>query len=94
MEIEKIAGEGDYRQFAKYVDDAMKSWNILEQDAGYLEGKLVSDTKEIIFDPEIKISSQNSVLQLFLGSGCEMKCRDKLRKSMPKTSGFPSLVFR
>ena len=34
-EIEKIAGEGDYRQFAKYVDDAMKSWNILEQDAGY-----------------------------------------------------------
>lgn len=80
-EIEKIAGEGDYRQFAKYVDDAMKSWNILEQDAGYLEGKLVSDTKEIIFDPEkSKFQIKTPFCSYFSGKpDAEIEVSDKLK---------------
>ena len=30
----------------------MKEWKLLPEDAGYVDGKLVSDTKEIMFDPE------------------------------------------
>ena len=30
----------------------MKEWGILPEDAGYVEGKLISDTKEIVFDPD------------------------------------------
>jgi hypothetical protein len=51
-EIAKIADEGDYRSFAKLMDQAMKEWGMLPEDAGYVDGKLVSDTKEIVFDPD------------------------------------------
>ncbi len=51
-EIARIAGEGDYRAFAKLADGAMREWGLLSGDAGYVDGKLVSDTKEIVFDPE------------------------------------------
>ena len=30
----------------------MKEWGILPEGTGYVDGKLVSDTKEIVFDPD------------------------------------------
>lgn len=51
-EIAKIAGDGDYRAFAGLMDKAMKEWGIIPEDAGYIDGKMISDTKEIIFDPD------------------------------------------
>lgn len=51
-EIREIAGSGDYRCFAKYMDRAMKEWGVLSQDTGYIEEALISDTGEIIFEPE------------------------------------------
>ena len=51
-EITQIAGDGDYRTFAKIVDQAMKKWGVMPEDTGYVDGKLVSDTKEILFDPD------------------------------------------
>ena len=43
---------GDYRNLARIVDGAMKEWGVIPEDAGYVDGKLISDTKEIIFDPD------------------------------------------
>ena len=51
-EIAKIAEEGDYRTFAKLSDRAMKEWGVMPEGTGYVDGKLVSDTKEIVFDPD------------------------------------------
>lgn len=51
-EITQIAGDGDYRMFARLTDQAMKKWGLLSGDTGYVDGKLISDTKEIVFDPE------------------------------------------
>ncbi len=51
-EIDQIVQAGDYRSFARHVDRAMKKWNLLSEDAGYVDGKLISDTKEIVFDPD------------------------------------------
>ena len=34
------------------MDSAMKEWGILPEDTGYVEGRLISDTKEIVFDPD------------------------------------------
>lgn len=51
-QIREVAGDGDYREFAKLADRAMKEWGVLPEDAGYVDGKLVSDTKELVFDPE------------------------------------------
>lgn len=53
--IDKIAETsegGDYRNLAKIMDGAMKEWGVLPEGAGYVDGKLISDTKEIIFDPD------------------------------------------
>ncbi|MDE5908998.1 MAG: hypothetical protein K2H52_09720 [Lachnospiraceae bacterium] len=50
-EIAKIAGKGDYRAFAKAMDQAMKKWGLLSEETGYVDEKLISDTKEIVFDP-------------------------------------------
>lgn len=51
-EIARIAGDGDYRTFASIMDQAMKEWGVLPEDTGLVDGSLVSDTKEIIFDPD------------------------------------------
>lgn len=50
-EIARIAPNGDYSGFARIMDRAMKEWGILQEDMGLVEGKLISDTKEIVFDP-------------------------------------------
>lgn len=51
-DIAQIAGDGDYRTFAKLMDQAMKEWGVIPEGTGYVDGKLVSDTKEIVFDPD------------------------------------------
>lgn len=56
-DISKIAGSGDYREFALIVDQAMKQWKILPEDGGFVDNCLVSDTKEIVFDPEHAVFS-------------------------------------
>ena len=48
----EIAQGGDYRQFASLMDKAMKQWGLLSDDCGYVDGKLISDTGEICFDPD------------------------------------------
>ena len=50
--IRETSGNGDYRTFAEIMDSAMKEWGILPEDTGYVEGRLISDTKEIVFDPD------------------------------------------
>lgn len=51
-EIAQIAGSGDYRKFADVFDKAMKTWGMLSKETGLADGKLISDTGEIIFDPD------------------------------------------
>lgn len=43
---------GDYREFAALCDRAMKAWGVLDEGVGYVDGRLVSDTGEIVFDPD------------------------------------------
>lgn len=50
-EIAKIAENGDYSEFAKIMDQAMKEWGVLQKNTGFIEGKFISDTEEIVFDP-------------------------------------------
>lgn len=50
--IAETSEGGDYRNLAKIIDGAMKEWGVLSDGAGYVDGKLISDTKEIVFDPE------------------------------------------
>lgn len=50
--ISEIAEDGDYRTFAELMDQAMKEWGVLPEGTGYVNGKLISDTKEMVFDPE------------------------------------------
>lgn len=51
-EISRIAGSGDYREFAAILDRALKQWGVMPQGTGLVDGKLISDTEEIIFDPD------------------------------------------
>lgn len=50
--IAETSHYGDYREFAALCDRAMKAWGVLDEGAGYVDGKLVSDTGEIVFDPD------------------------------------------
>ena len=40
-DIAKIAGEGDYRNFARIMDQAMKEWDVIPKETGYVDGKLI-----------------------------------------------------
>lgn len=51
-DIGAVAGDGDFRTFAKLLDQAMKEWGVLPEGSGYVDGKLISDTKELCFDPD------------------------------------------
>lgn len=51
-EIAKVAGTGDYREFIKLFDQALKEWGVFAEGTGYVDGKLISDTGEIEFDPD------------------------------------------
>lgn len=50
--IAETAHMGNYTEFATLLDSAMKGWDIWAEGTGYVDGKLISDTKEIVFDPE------------------------------------------
>ncbi len=51
-DIARTAASGDYRDFARLVDAAMKEWGLLPEGNGYMDGALRSDTGELCFDPE------------------------------------------
>lgn len=51
-DIAALSGAGDYRAFAQALTQAMQAWNVLPQGTGYVDGALVSETGEIIFDPD------------------------------------------
>lgn len=50
--IGEAACQGDYHQVAGTFDRAMKQWGLLEEGAGLVDGKLISDTRELVFDPD------------------------------------------
>ena len=50
--IREASAFGDYCNLVTIVDSAMKEWGILDRSAGYVDGKLISDTKELILDPQ------------------------------------------
>ena len=50
--VAEIAQYGDYRQFASLMDRSMKQWGLMDENRGYVDGKLISDTGEICFDPD------------------------------------------
>lgn len=49
--IAETAHMGNYTEFAALLDSAMKQWGVWEEGTGYVDGKLISDTGEIVFDP-------------------------------------------
>lgn len=51
-DIAEVAENGDYRRFASLMDKAMKEWGVWPERAGYVDGRLVSDTGELTFDPD------------------------------------------
>lgn len=51
-DIQALAGDYDYRAFAAHVDGAMKAWGVLPEGTGVVDGKLISETGEIVCDPE------------------------------------------
>lgn len=51
-DIASIAGSGDYREFAKHLDNALKAWGVISENTGYVDGKLISATGELVFDPD------------------------------------------
>lgn len=72
--IAETAHAGDYREFASLMDQAMKSWGVIDQDCGYKDGKLISDTGEITFDPDhLRFEIQAPGCRYFSGmpSACE-----------------------
>lgn len=67
--IAETAHYGDYREFAELTDRAMKTWGVLEEDCGYVDGKLISDTGELVFDPEhTRFSIQTPHCRYFSGA--------------------------
>lgn len=68
-EIAKMAGSGDYREFAAILDRAMKQWGVIPKETGLVDGKLISDTGEIIFDPDhAKFRVQTPCCSYFSGA--------------------------
>lgn len=67
--IAQTAAYGDYRQFASLMDTAMKEWGILDESCGYVDGALISDTGEIVFDPDrSRFSVRSSSFSYFSGA--------------------------
>ena len=50
--IAESSGFGDYRNLLTTLDGALKEWGVLQEGTGYVDGKLISDTGEIVFDPD------------------------------------------
>lgn len=48
---EAVCG-GDYHLVVGVMDKAMKQWGLLDENTGLVDGKLISDTGELILDPD------------------------------------------
>ena len=67
--IADTAHYGDYREFASLLDAAMKDWGLWDGKTGYVDGKLISDTGEICFDPDqARFSVQSEGCSYFSGA--------------------------
>ncbi len=68
-DIEALAGTGNYTEFAKILDRALKNWDILPEGTGYVDGKMISSTGEILFDPDhSRFQVKNDYLGYFSGA--------------------------
>lgn len=50
--IRELAGDRDYRAFAGPLDAALKRWGVLPEGTGLVDGRFVSQTGELEFDPD------------------------------------------
>ena len=50
-DIARVSCGGDYHPWAGFMDSAMKAWNLWDPKTGLVDGSLISDTGEIVFDP-------------------------------------------
>ncbi len=50
-DITALSGGGDYRAFARALTKAMQTWGVLPEGTGYVDEALISETKELTFDP-------------------------------------------
>lgn len=67
--IAEASQGGDYRFFAEIMTRAMREWGTLPEGTGYVAGKLISDTKEIVFDPDhARFSVQSEGCACFSGA--------------------------
>ena len=48
-DIRQMAGMGDYTEFAEKLDQAMKCWELIPEDTGLVDGKLISATGGDLF---------------------------------------------
>ncbi|MCM1190873.1 MAG: hypothetical protein NC123_02700 [Butyrivibrio sp.] len=80
-DINSLAGTGNYTEYAKVLDKAFKSWGVWDEAAGYVDGRLVSDTGEICFDPDRKrFAVSTPYCGYFSGAPAEeTKLTDKIR---------------
>ena len=51
-DIQALSGAGDYRAFAHYLTQALHRWGVLPEGTGFVDGKLISQTGELVFDPD------------------------------------------
>lgn len=51
-DIAAVAGSGNYTEFAARLTEALCKWGLLNENTGFVDGKIVSDTGEITFDPD------------------------------------------
>ncbi len=79
--IGEIAHMGDYRELAAILTKAMQDWGVLEEGTGYVDGKLVSDTRELVFDPDhARFTIRNDKCGYFSGAPeKETRLSDKVR---------------
>ncbi len=85
--IAVLSENNDYRTFADVVSQALREWEVLKPGTGALEdGSIVSDTGEIIFQPEesrfrvqtpyISIFSGKPEEEICLGDGMTIQCKN------------------
>lgn len=51
-DIAAVAGSGDYRRFADAVTTALTRWGVIPEGTGLVDGRIVSATGQLDFDPD------------------------------------------
>ena len=79
-DIAAVAGSGNYEAFAAHVTNAFRTWKMLDDTTGLVDGKLISDTGEICFDPtHSRFSVQSDACAYFSGAPDEeIRLSDRL----------------